>query len=240
MKLSTIFIITAIIITLICLAVFNFDLKASFLRGDYKNPFYGLEYNAVKQTNSLEIAAANKISIRVEQGKKEGLWLADRIKGKLVWSKEGNVLKIDLTAEAKEGDFEVYGHELILVTQNISKIITHPYFEKAYPNKLRYQGNVSIYGFQQDSLTLDLGPSIFAYLDKMKLSVLNAVIGDQKLGNSNLTLSNRNEIRSASFNIPGESSLELQNPSIIKTNYTVTDKATVSLSGKVVQPLGTL
>ncbi|PTS95501.1 hypothetical protein DBR11_21205 [Pedobacter sp. HMWF019] len=237
MRTSTILIITAVIITLICLAAYNFNLKASYLRGDYKNPFYGLEYNAVKNINALEIESANKISIRVEQGKTEGLWIRDRIKDKLVWSKVGGVLKIDLTKEAKESDFHVNGQELILITPNMYKIVAHPYIIKTNQDGWNYEGYIGIAGFHQDSLTLDLGSAIYASLDQMQLSTLNAVVGDQKNGNTNLVLSNTNEIKSAVFNIPGKSKLELQNPTIVKTNYIVTDKATVSLNGKALQAL---
>lgn len=237
MRTSTILIITAVIITLICLAAYNFNLKASYLRGDYKNPFYGLEYNNVKNINSLEMESANKISIIVEQGKTEGLWINDRIKDKLVWSIEGGILKIDLTKEAKESDFQVNGNELVLTTPNIYKVVAHPYLEKENHGDRNYQGYIGISGFNQDSLTLDIGSAMYANLDKMQLLTLNAVIGDQKNGNTNLVLSSANEIKSAIFNIPGESKLDLQSPSIVKTNYILSAKATVSLNGKALQPL---
>jgi hypothetical protein len=237
MRTSTILIITAVIITLICLAAYNFNLKASYIRGDYKNPFYGLEYNAIKNVNSLEMESANKISIIVEQGKTQGLWINERIKDKLVWSVEGGILKIDLTKEAKESDFQVNGKELVLTTPNIYKVVAHPYIAKENPGDRNYMGYIGISGFDQDSLTLDLGSAMYANLEKMQLSALSAVIGDQKNGNTNLVLSSTNEIKSAIFNIPGESKLDLQNPSIIKTNYILSAKATVSLNGKALQPL---
>jgi len=237
MRTSTILIITAVIITLICLAAYNFNLKASFLSGDYKNPFYGLEYNTVKNINTLHVESANKIAIAVQPGKTEGLWVRDRVKGKLVWTKEGNALKIDLTKEAKESDFQVNSGEIILITPNIYKVVAHPYIEKENHGGRNYQGYIGISGFSQDSLALDLGSAMYVNLDKMQLLTLNAVIGDQKNGNTNLVLSSANEIRSAIFNIPGESKLDLQSPSIVKTSYILSNKATVSLNGKALQPL---
>lgn len=238
MKTSTMFIIAAVVATFIGLTAYNFSLKASFLKGDYKNPYYGLTFNQVQDVNRVELLSANRITIRIQQGKTAGLWLRDRLKGNLVWTKNGNTIKIDLTKEAKDNGFQIWDNELILVMPNTVKLTSRAYHkDKEEEKRANISGSINISGFQQDSMQLDLGRYTRTFLDKLKVNKLNALIGNKEQGNASLVLSSANQINTAAFDIPGSGSLDLMDPNITKTHYTISDQATVSLNGKALQAI---
>lgn len=238
MKTSTMFIIAAVVATFIGLTAYNFSLKASFLNGDYKNPFYGFTFTSVKDVNEVELQSANRITIRIQQGKTSGLWLKDRLKGNVVWTKNRNTIKIDLTKEAKDNGFQIWDNELILIMPDAVKFTTRAYIrDKEEEKRAHISGNINISGFQQDSILLDLGKFTSTFLDKLKVGKLNAVIGNKDQGNASLVLSSANQINTAAFEIPGSGSLDLMDPNITKTHYTISDQATVSLNGKALQAI---
>nr|WP_068890904.1 hypothetical protein [Pedobacter panaciterrae] len=238
MKTSTMFILAAVVATFIGLTAYNFSLKASFLKGDYKNPFNGLAFTSVKDVNEIDLQSANRITIRIQQGKTAGLWLRSRLKGNLVWTKNGNALKIDLTKEAKDNGFQIWDNELILVMPNAVKLTSRAYIkDKEEEKRARISGNINISGFEQDGMQLDLGKYTSAFLDKLKVGKLNALIGNKDKGDASLVLSSANQISTATFEIPGSGSLDLMDPNITKTHYTISDQATVSLNGKALQAI---
>lgn len=232
MKSSTLFITSAVIVILIGLIAFNFSLKASFLNGDYKNPFYGLEFTSVRDIKEVELGSANRIVIRLQQGKTEGLWMRDRVKNKVIWSRTGNIISIDLNKEAKESGFRIWDNELVLVTSAIYKVTSRSYFINAEEEKNGHiMGRTDLIGFQQDSIHLDLGKFTAANLDHIKATKLHALIGE-KNQEASLYLTPDNSFDNVVFDIPGKGMLYLSDPNIVKTHYIISELATVSLNGK--------
>jgi len=232
------FIVAAVVATFIGLTAYNFSLKASFLKGDYKNPFNGLTFSSVKDVSEVELQSANRMTIRIQQGKAAGLWLRDRLKGNLVWTKDGNTLKIDLTKSAKDGGFQIWDNELILIIPSTVKLTSRAYHkDKEEEKRPNTSGSINISGFKQEAMQLDLGKYTRVFLDKIKVDKLNALIGNKDQGGASLVISSANQINTADFNIPGEGSLDLMDPNITKTHYTLSDKATVSLNGRALQAI---
>ncbi|CAH0264608.1 MULTISPECIES: hypothetical protein [unclassified Pedobacter] len=235
MKNSNIMIISAIAIILISLTVYNFTLRASYRNGDYKNPFYGLNYNPVNSVSQIELNSSNKIACYIRQGKKSGIYLSDRAKDKVIWSVGQDGLKIDLTDEAKRADFVVYDDDLVIVLNNLVRISTKPYFRTGEKwEQGRLFGHIGISGFREDSMDIDLGASSSAVLDSISVGRLNASIGEQGKGVSSLQL-HAGIFDKAVFKIPGAGKLELLDPQITKSEYHLSNAATVSLNGKSLQ-----
>jgi hypothetical protein len=229
MKTSTMLITSAVIIILISLVAYNFSLRASYLKGDYKNPYYGLEFTPVQGINELSAASSNHMVINVNHGKKEGIWMSDRVKDKIVFKESNGILSIDLSKAAKDDEFKVFNKDLILVINKPVKITTTPYFKvPEYENSYIF-GKIILNNFQQDSLIVDLGKSGAVILDNLHLKKLKALVGKDK-GSANLVLS-AGTYHSADFNIPGKGKIELLNPVITQTRYDVSDAATVTLNG---------
>jgi len=232
MKNSNIMIISAIAIILISLTVYNFTLKASYRNGDYKNPFYGLSYNQIKKVSKIELDCSNKITCYIRQGKNSGIYLSARAKDKVIWSVEQGSLKIDLSDEAKRVDFMVYNDDLVIVLNNLERISTKPYFRTGEKwEHARLSGQIGISGFRQDSMDVDLGISSSAVLDSISVGSLHALIGVHGKGVSSLQL-HSGTFGKAVFKIPGSGKLELLDPKITKSEYHLSNEATVTLNGK--------
>jgi hypothetical protein len=238
MKTSTTLIIAAAGIMLAGLILYNFSLKASFDNGDYKNRYYGLKFTPLTNLNEIHVESANKIAVQIEKGSKEGIWIKEKTSDKLKWAVTGGVLNINLTDKAKKDGDRIYQQDIIIVAKQIDKVITHPYFANAEEEKSAYiSGSIGVKGFHQDQMDLILDNSTMLDLSKTTLNTLNAKIGLKPVGSATLNITTDNNIKTAVFSIPGAGNLSLLNPTIIKTNYQLSDKATVTLNGSPLKML---
>eukprot|EP01012_Entosiphon_sulcatum_P046261 TRINITY_DN62076_c0_g1_i1.p1 TRINITY_DN62076_c0_g1~~TRINITY_DN62076_c0_g1_i1.p1 ORF type:complete len:256 (+),score=4.28 TRINITY_DN62076_c0_g1_i1:38-805(+) len=237
MKNSTIMIISAIAIILISLTAYNFNLRASYRNGDYKNPFYGLYYNPIRNVSKIELNCSNNIQCQIRQGKKNGVYLSERAKDKVCWSIENGILKVGLTDVARKSDFMVYNDDMIIVLPGLEQFEAKPHFSsEALQQAGRSYGKAIISGFIQDSMLVNIGVSSSAVLDSLRVGKLNVSIGQNGKSHSHLSL-NSGTFGTAVFKIPGSGSLELLDPQITKTEYHISREATVSLNGKPLQAI---
>lgn len=234
MKVSTILIIAAVSASVIALTAFNLMQKSFYQGGEWKNRFYGMEYVPLKGITDIELADAEKMQVNIEKGDKEGLYIRETSKEHVTWTKDGNKLKFEVTKKAKSGA-PFRNEDFVLVLRQIDHLKTSPYvplkFQKEYP-----RAEVTIQGFKQNYLQLDLGKQGAVKLEQMDLDSLSATIGNTE-GKASLRIQEDSKIRKAEFTIPGESGLILNNPNITKATYNVSDKATVMLNGNALQVL---
>ena len=234
MKTSTILLVCAVVIIVTSLTAYNFTLRASFLSGDYKNPYYGLSFNPVKQISSVRLSSSNNFQLQVVQGKKEGLYFSDRVKGRFVFSTVGNRILIDLTEESKKSGFTVYGDDMILVLSRMDSLILKPYFKVGDEQQRHLSGSINVKGFAQPSMTLDLGTGSAVSMDSLKIENLRALIGNNGDGPSELALY-QGVYGAAIFDIPGKGTLQLLNPEITKSEYRLSKTASVTLNGRALK-----
>jgi len=237
MKTSAILIISAVVITLIALTAYNFTLRASYLKGNYKNPFYGMEFTPIKDLNSITIGSANRVSIVIEHGVKEGIWLTGDASQMVSWSHQNHDLQIDLTRKSKEEHDWISGRSIIIVTNHLAKVTTKAYYKSREDENSYTIGETEITGYKEGSLQLLMDRSTTIYMDKNQLQSVNAIVGDAQHGGSRLNLSKDNTIGSADFTVAGDSEIHLTGPNITKTNYNLSDKASVLLNGKALQAI---
>lgn len=232
MKTSNMLIIAAIIVTLGMLTTYNFSLKAAYQAGEYKNRFHESEFTEFKNIETLNVTAANLMAIVVEPGQKEGIWIRNRIKDRLVLKQTGTALTIGLTDEARKTSRSIGEDDIVLVVNSLKKLDTKAFFlDKNEPTDgKRYGGGVALKGIKTANLELEIGPGTAVSMDQVVLKTLKAVVGpggDLAV----LDLGAANQIEFADFEIPGGSRLSLNNPKIVKTRYNLSDIATVTLNG---------
>ncbi|AOM78293.1 hypothetical protein [Pedobacter steynii] len=237
MKLSTIFIIAAAIISLAMLTAYNFSLKASYQKGGYKDRFNELEFSSIKGLTELHVNAANRFAISIEKGDKEGLWIRDQVKGLVNVSQVGNALTIDLTNEAKERGFHTKDGDIILFSNSLNTINTAPYFTKEQKEKEWFynHGEIRVKDLSGELLDLRLGKFTSVYMDHVKVNTLKARVGEAGFADAFLTVDSSNQIAFADLSIPGRSTIVLLNPKIVKTHYNLSDSATVTLNGSMLK-----
>lgn len=238
MKTSNMLIIAALIISLGMITTYNFSLKAAYEAGNYKNRFNESEFTEIKNIKTLNVADANLISIVVEAGQKEGIWIRKRVKDRLVLKQNGEVFTIGLTDKAKEDNRRTGYDDIVLFTNSLNKLKTTAFWpvgEKKTRENV-YGGEVSLKGLRTDNFDINVSSSTTVSVNKMVLKTLKAVVGGEK-GTALLNLDSANQIEYADFEILGASHLSLSNPKIVKTRYDLSDKATVTLNGAALQEI---
>lgn len=224
-------IVTALLLTLGCLTAFNIELKKEYLTGNYKSKFKDMVFTPLQGIEELDIHDANTMVINVEQGGKEGIWLANTKKENFQFTTDGHTLKLGLSANGKKSAYRYSRIDMIIVTRQLTKVGSHTDVQRKYPNY--GQNNLTISGYTSDMLDVILSASVGMEMKKMTLNNLTALVGEQVHGNANLEIAGDTHIKSASFNVPGASKLTLTNAKITKTIYQLSDSATVTLNGKL-------
>jgi hypothetical protein len=205
------------------LVVYVFQLKAEYLKGDFKSRFYGMQYTGLGSFNKIEHRAGNMLSIQVEKGPKFGVWLKSGVADRVAFTTKNNTLYIDM----KDKNRSVYFESAIIVTcPDLSSINTTPTLN-AEPSFWR-SARSYVRGFDQDSLNVTADEHTEIELSKNVLNKLNAAT---KASNAAITVNNDNRIKSAAFNILGKSELKLFN-NIANSSYNYTDSAAITLNGK--------
>lgn len=233
MKKSTIMITAAVLIILGSLTAFNLKIKQIYLTGSYKSRFNGMDFTPMNGLENVDIQYANRLGIRIEQGDKEGVWIREDYKKNYVLAFNQHTLKLDVTKKVKEEDRHFWG-DVIIITRTLKSVQTTAFLEKGQ-NPTFYSGTVDLKNFKVLNLDLQVSLGVTVSLYKMQLDTLNAVVGDTKSGNASLFIASDTKINSANLNVPGKSLLTLANPTITKAIYNLSDSATVSVNGKLVQ-----
>jgi hypothetical protein len=233
MKTSTIMVITAVLITLGSLTAFNINVKKVYQKGDFKSRFKEMGFSPLKGVENIEIKSADRMTVRLEQGDKEGIWIGNAEKEHLSSHFEGNTLVLDLSAEAITTGYRSWA-EIIIISKTLKAVNLRT--TQAKDSKEDFgNGEIRFYGYHLDQLNLQVGKMVNAELNKMQIHTLRADLGNQKDGKAMLTISSDSKINTAEFNVPGRSTLQLYNPDLVKAVYNLSDSATVTLSGKVVK-----
>ncbi|MDB4924710.1 hypothetical protein [Mucilaginibacter sp.] len=221
MKTSNKLLLAATFIMFAYLVIYDFQLKAEYVKGDYKKRFYNMEHTALNSFTAVENKVGNSLNINIEKGPKFEIWINKWLKDKVVITQRNNTLYID----NKDKNARYYQSGITIICPAVSVITTTPHI---LPDWQFTDGKTTISGFTQDMMTIRANKFTEIELNKNSLDKLNASTGDSK---AILTIHSDNQIKAASFNIIGKSDLKLFN-TIANANYNYTDSATVTLNGK--------
>lgn len=225
-------IIAAVLVTLGSLTAFNINVKKVYLTGVYKSRFKDMEFTPLKGIENLDVQNADQMGIQIEYGTNEGIWINKAVKDQVITAIGKNTLKIELDKNRKE-DRGVGWGQVIIVTRKLSKVSTASNLHINQENY--YAAQVTINNYPEGDLDLQISDGVSFTIGTCKLNSLRANIGDKKYGRADLRIGSETKINTALFNIPGTSSLSLQAPDITKITYNLSDSATVTLSGKLLQ-----
>lgn len=223
----------AIFTALGSLIVYNLEIKALYDSEAYRNPFRGMEFIPVKGIDQLTINSASSLSVKVQYGKKEGIWVLKHMKEDVKTAVQGSHLTLGLADhqdedinEAKRKNHSYTSGGIVLVTQQLRSIVTKEGGSKGVI------GEVDVRNYKLDHLDLNLSSNMAAEFHNMTIRNFNATIGQKNRRGGELRLYPFGKIDTAHFNVPGEGTLILNGAEIGKVTYDVSDKARVMLSGK--------
>lgn len=240
MKTSNMLLLTSVLVVLGCLTAYNFGLKAIYQTKDYKNEFSGMTFSALNGVEKLILKSANLMDVQIKKGNKEGVWVNKKLKDRLDISIDKQTASIGLAARNEKEELrEPSGIRLIIFTKNLNSVITNSIADsgKVEDHAAHRTGSIEIRGYHSDNFQLTLSPATEVSMDYMQLNNFQSVVGTKTGYSSSLILASDNKINAAQFDIPGNGGLVLNNPKIIKAKYNLSERASVSLDGKVVQQL---
>lgn len=238
MKTSNMLLLTTLLITLGCLTAYNYKLKEVYSTREYRNEFSGMTFKPLKGVEKLIVNSANLLNIEVKQSNKEGVWIQNNLKDDLKLTVSNQSLTIDMNAERQSLEKGVVtGSKIIILTKELNSINTIPSVNKGKTIRSSIYGSMDVKNYKIDQLDLLVSPDLTVKLDHMQINKLNATVGTQTGESGQLIVFSDNQINTAKFDVPGNGGLQLINPKIIKTSYNLSERASVSLDGKVVSQL---
>ncbi|RYE36752.1 MAG: hypothetical protein EOP42_02230 [Sphingobacteriaceae bacterium] len=231
MKTSNKLFITAVSIIIISMIGYDLALRAEYRKGEYKNRFYGKEkISALSGFTAIDNRTANFVSVDIEHGKNSVIWTTRNWKDNFKIYKNGSTLVIEaIYNEAKH--IKPYNNDITIICPAIEKIVAKPFIVKS-ADYYEATGRTTLKGFDIQNLLLNIGKSADIILQNNNIEQLQAVIGEDHSGSSNLTISSDNQINTAKINVLGRNWLRIENPNIGQKQFTISDSATISVGGK--------
>lgn len=225
MKTSNKIILLTVSIIFGSLILYNFKLKALYESKSYRGRFYDMDYVAIAGIRAIDLQSANHISIQIEYGTKEGLWVAKALKDKIKLIAVGDSLKLGFADETKApNNKDVF---LILITKDMKRIVathTDPKRDAAVSaSKMRLKG------FNLSKLALKVAADTEFYFENVRVGTLNAIVGgDKYAGKAELILPFNSTINEANFNIGINGSVNLRGAKVLKMQSTVANTKVVT------------
>ena len=243
MKTSNKVMFVAAFITVAYLMIYDLGLKSEYDKGAFRKRFYNMVPLTFNGFNSIQHNAGNIIGLQIEKGP-YGVWVDKDLKDKISITQHGQSLQIDYVE--KDGHYNNgYGTPVIISCPEVAAVISNPFAmslgesngylrKKGKSMLIDYfpHGVTTIAGFDQFAMTVRAARHTEIVLAKNTIGTLTATVGDKTNGEAGLTIDANNNINSANFQIPGKSSLTLDNVLIGHINYRSTDSAQVTLAGK--------
>lgn len=228
MKTSNKLLLTATVIIFAYLAVYDFQLKAEYVKGDYKSRFYNMKHTALNRFTSIENNVGNLLGVTIEKGPKFEIWINNFLADKVGITQRNNTLYINF----KDKQFKFYQGGITIICPFVNSITASPLVS---PNWQFSVEKTTVTGFAQDVMNIHANKFTEIELSKNSLGKLIASTGGS---NATLTILRNNQIKAADINIIGKSELKLFN-TIANSNYNCTDSATITLNGKLFRSLQT-
>ncbi len=225
-------------IILIYLVIYDNGLQAEYLKGEFRSPFYQMEQLSFKDFNSVRNNSADKVGIQIKKGDKFQVWIKSRLKDKMAVTQQGKTLVLQMT---KQNGTEIWGYDsgVIIICPQLDSLTTVTDAEssnrKADYKNAWYNTTTVIVGFNQQKMILNLKKVTGVSLAGNQIDDLEATVGNKTIGKASLNINASNRIKQATIQVPGKSELILSSPAIENFNYTISDSAKITLTGKALQ-----
>jgi hypothetical protein len=170
--------------------------------------------------------------VKIEKGDKFQVWVKSFMKDEIDIKQIGQTLVINTAKNTKSMS---YNSGIIIICPQIDSLtITSDVEANNKPIDPNSSYNVYnlISNFNQPKMFIKLNKLTALELEANKIDELQAIAGDKATGKAYLDINHTNIFKVANINVPGESELKLENPTIGKLNYTIADDAKITTFGK--------
>lgn len=238
MKTSNKLMISALVVLLVSLTIYNSALKAEFVSGRYKDPYKDYTSNGIKNFNEIEINATNMMDITIRKGD-YAIHTAKSNNDIVKYTKVGNrlIISVDFEKNPKSNDPNIpHFNKVDIYCPQITYVKTdeHGYtmpMKKISPEDRESVNNaggmIMLRRFKLDSLNIE-HKSGTIFLGKDTIASLRTTT----TAKSYLNIEKDVYIGKADMHINDKSSLSLEKFDIPKFNYTLADSATITFTSK--------
>jgi len=243
MKTSNKLIVTAFVITLVCLLAHDYKLKAVYMSESYLNPLRNFIPLNFKGFNAIDVNCSKLGNVKIVQGPFRVM--VNKYATKYIHvSQKGEHLQIDVIYSANDKLFDIYDPDdynynpVYISCPSITNLnIDNKYIYDNKPvkdsigDKWRNFENI-LHGFKLDSIQISEDNGSHLVLDSNDIGILKADVGISKGSAPIIEILNSNKIREADFDIENKSDLQLS--CIIPIlNYHLDDSSRIILTGAV-------
>jgi hypothetical protein len=225
----------------ICLAWYDFSLKAEYQKGDYTNPYRDFDTLSYRGFDEIELDASTAAGIIIVQGPYKIL-VSPRVGSFLHLEKQGRRLVISAAFrdhyQAFTSDYLVY-----VSCPKLSLLKTDAWYTAggtrvtdSVAHDLRWKPTL-LKGFSLDSLDLQVDHASNLVLENNKINNLKGIIGQSTKSGPALTITSDNQFAKSDLNIENKGQLLIKGTGPADLNYHLADSATLVVNGAAAKHL---
>lgn len=242
MRTSNKLLLSALIIFVIGLGIYNSALKAEYLAGSYKNPYKDFNALNFKDFDEIEVNAASQMDVTITNGD-NNVRVSKSAAKQIKVTQQGRKLIIDLVFS--DHKFREWSNYIDISCPKLVAVKTRSFYmdqDKRITDNTNDKGNfnyhhVTIKGFKLDSLSLEQDNANEIQLSDNHIGLLNVLTGITASATPQLTIQKGNTIEKANLQMMQRSQLDIDNVYIPQLKYHFSDSARVTLSGTALKSL---
>jgi hypothetical protein len=244
MKTSNLLLLSALIIFLVSLGIYNSALKAEYLTGNYKKPFKNYTVQNFKDFDEIEINAANQMDVNITSGT-NAVRVAKNATDQIKITQKGKKLIINMVYP--QDNRKSWFNSVMISCPKLVSVKTHAFYTNNGKRIIENENNednnnynyheVTITGFKQDSLHIEQDNASKVILKNNNINWLSVLTGTTVNATPKLKIDKGNSIQKADMQIGEKTELDINNVYIPQLKYHFSDSAKVVLSGIALKSL---
>jgi hypothetical protein len=235
MKKSTKIFTAAVLVLLVSLAIYDFDLRSVYLKGDYKEPYYSFERRNFTSFDRIQLDAATVVNLKIEQGPFD-VRSNPLTSGFLKIKQQNGTLHIAVEFpehyQGLNAPYAIYVRCPNLKLLKVNALYTfggHPNTDTV-ARDLDWKPTL-INGFKADSMRIEEDYAANVRLENNQINTLNVIAGLSRHAASGISIGAGNQIQKANFDIRNHGQLRLQATINGTSNYHIADGAHLYIDG---------
>lgn len=240
MKTSNKFLLIAVLLLIISIGIYDFQLKAEYLKGEYKNPYNSFSNLNFRNFKVIELGSSTAINIMLVKGPFKVLADPDAREFMKIEQRHDSLF---IRATFKDNFHNVQAPNILYISL--------PQLDAFYADAKYMAGNTqitdttaaqdfkwratTISGFSGDKLNIFQDHASTILLKNNKFKTLNAIIGKSDNSASNLSVETGNQFDKTNLDIRNNSRLWIKDDSLSNINYKLADSAKLILNGNTRQ-----
>ena len=227
MKTSNKLLIAIGVLIVISMVSFDMALRAEYLKGDYKSPYYNMVSIPVKDFDAIEDCTSydtfteiNTGAYADSTGNKQQIWISKEGQKDVAFAVKDRVLRISFKTPNSEQN---RAYSIHIKCPRLNRITRGP----TPGDKIMYEsGNLTISVIKQDSIRIENKVWGIINLTPVYMKKVNVVMNQ-----GSLNIGGNGDAEVVNFDIRNNSRVDIGNIKMGKVNYKLADSAHITLPG---------